>query len=118
MIEKLKNCPNCAGILNDFGRCEFCGSKIYDFLTINFSDPKYPSAHTYIRIKTGNKIIIAPIVVNTVSMSMNPYGSMCPSGLLEDSYYIRRPVYHQELDINCIIPGGIYEIEDEDEAGT
>lgn len=26
MIERLKNCPNCAGILDDAGRCKYCGS--------------------------------------------------------------------------------------------
>lgn len=29
-MEKLENCPNCGGILDDLGRCEFCGSKVYD----------------------------------------------------------------------------------------
>lgn len=40
MIEKLKNCPNCAGILDEAGRCKYCGSKVYDFLTLDFGGEK------------------------------------------------------------------------------
>lgn len=69
MIEPLKNCPNCGGILNEAGSCKFCGSKIYDFLSINFSKYNMPSAKTYIRIKSGNKIYLTPIYVTNVSMS-------------------------------------------------
>lgn len=32
MIEPLKECPHCAGTLNDAGRCTYCGSKVYDFM--------------------------------------------------------------------------------------
>ena len=43
MINQLKNCPNCAGILNEAGRCTYCVSKVYDFLSINFSEREMPS---------------------------------------------------------------------------
>lgn len=61
-IEKLNNCPNCGGILDEAGRCVFCGSKVYDFMNISFDDPRSPSfAKTYIRIKVGNRIGILPV---------------------------------------------------------
>lgn len=70
MIEKLKNCPNCGGTLNEAGRCSFCGSKVYDFLSINFDHTYHPSAKTYIRIKSNGKIILAPIIVETVAITL------------------------------------------------
>lgn len=30
-MEKYNNCPNCGGTLDDTGRCQYCGSKVYDF---------------------------------------------------------------------------------------
>lgn len=29
-MQRLKNCPNCGGILDDEGRCMYCKSKVYD----------------------------------------------------------------------------------------
>jgi len=77
VIEALKNCPNCGGTLNEAGRCSFCGSKVYDFLTIDFNKRECPSARTYVRmrVKDSNgkfKIIIAPIIVDAVEMNSNP----------------------------------------------
>lgn len=70
MIERLKNCPNCAGILNEAGKCQYCGSKVYDFLSLDFSsDRVYPTAQTYIRIKTNKVIILAPIACPNCSMT-------------------------------------------------
>ena len=70
MIERLKNCPNCAGILNEAGKCQFCGSKVYDFLSLDFSsDRAYPTAQTYIRIKTNKAIILAPIACPNCSIT-------------------------------------------------
>lgn len=46
MIERLTNCPNCGGTLNEAGRCEFCGSKVYDFLTIDFNSRWLFEIHT------------------------------------------------------------------------
>ena len=65
MIEKLKNCPNCAGILDDVGRCKYCGSKVYDFLTLDFSPQGATSgekAQTYIRIRFNGKECLLPIM--------------------------------------------------------
>lgn len=68
-MEKLKNCPNCGGLLDDFGSCQFCGSKVYDLCDI---DVRYRSAHkgrTYLRILTDNQIILAPVITNTISIT-------------------------------------------------
>lgn len=71
MIEQLKNCPNCGAVLDDTGRCQFCGSKVYDLFDIDMKN----RAHKYVRIKTSRGIVLAPIIVNTVTMemSMNEY---------------------------------------------
>ena len=95
MIEQLKNCPNCGGILNEAGSCKFCGSKVYDFLSINFSKHNMPSAKTYIRIKSGNKIYLTPIYVTNVSMSW--FTSVEP----------------MKINIECMSIGDLVVIEDE-----
>ena len=64
----LRNCPNCGGYLNDSGRCEFCGSKVYDFINIDFDK----NAKTYIRVKYNGKIVLMPVVFTDYR-----YDSMC-----------------------------------------
>lgn len=76
-MDKLQNCPNCGGFLDDFGRCEFCGSKVYDLCDIDVrtTSGKSGSASyikrgkTYIRILTDNRLIIAPVMTNTVNIT-------------------------------------------------
>jgi len=41
-IEKVKNCPNCGGILNDSGCCLFCGSRVYDFADLYLATEDIP----------------------------------------------------------------------------
>lgn len=79
MIEQLKNCPNCGGILDDAGRCGFCGSKVYDFLSIDFTGIGLPNAKTYIRIKTQNGIILAPVYCPECRMTVEPQYSYIDS---------------------------------------
>lgn len=72
-MEKLKNCPNCAGYLDDSGRCNFCGSKVYDFCNIDVTNNR---GKNYIRLKTNNQIIIAPVfaeyaTITTTTQSEN-----------------------------------------------
>lgn len=66
-IERLHNCPNCGGTLQDDGACRFCGSRIYDFLQVDLKDYK----PTYIRTKVGGKIIIMPVVFDSMSVNMS-----------------------------------------------
>lgn len=68
-LKYLHNCPNCAGTLNEAGRCIYCGSKIYDFLSINLSNQEAPSDKTYIRIKIGDDIVVAPFVLNRATIT-------------------------------------------------
>jgi len=111
MIEKLKNCPQCAGVLNDAGRCEFCGSKVYDFLTIDFNSRKMPSAKTYIRLKVDDKIVIAPVVIDgaRIDIRSNPL-LQCAAldGLLR---YIPAPCY-PEIELNLMVIGDLIEVDD------
>ena len=57
LVERLHNCPNCGGTLQDDGACRFCGSRVYDFLQVDLKDYK----PTYLRIKHDGKIIIMPV---------------------------------------------------------
>lgn len=104
MIEKLKNCPNCAGILDEGGRCKYCGSKVYDFLTLDFDRGGYGAssdAKTYIRVKTNGKIMLLPIIyVNNASITISPSIDtyMCDRG----TYLMRRnPYIDMELHFCC-----------------
>lgn len=67
ILKKLENCPHCAGRLDDFGRCEFCGSKVYDLCDIDF---RARGSHglTYIRIRTDKQIILAPVLIGTINI--------------------------------------------------
>lgn len=67
MIEQLKNCPNCGAVLDDTGRCQFCGSKVYDLFDIDMKN----RADKYVRIKTSKGIMIAPIIFNQISLEMS-----------------------------------------------
>lgn len=112
MIEKLTNCPNCGGYLNDSGRCEFCGSKVFDFLTIDFNRREMPSAKTYIRIKTNGKIMIAPVIIGTMSMEMSRDIVDC-SDTYSEIEYIRRPVY-PTFNVDFQVIGDMIMIDSED----
>ena len=78
-MEKLENCPNCGGILNDFGKCQFCGSKVYDFCDIDLrttisksgSASHIKRGKTYIRILTDNQVILAPIITSTANVDIS-----------------------------------------------
>lgn len=67
-METLKNCPNCGGFLDDFGRCEFCGSKVYDLSNIDVSN-RVGRGKTYIRIRTDNQVILAPVMTTRINIT-------------------------------------------------
>lgn len=62
LIERLHNCPHCGGTLQDDGACRFCGSRVYDFVSIDLEHYK----PTYLRIRRDGKIIIIPVRFNSV----------------------------------------------------
>lgn len=112
MINQLKNCPNCAGILNEAGRCTYCGSKVYDFLSINFSERGMPSEKTYIRIKSNGKIILAPIQVNTMGLTVKCDGIY--ADYYDDGHYIHRCTPKTEIDLNLLVTGDMIQIDEEE----
>ena len=115
MIERLKNCPNCGGTLNEAGRCEFCGSKDFDFLTIDFNSRTMPSAKTYIRLKVGDKIVIAPVVIDGARIDIRSNSMLeCAAldGLLR---YIPAPRY-PESELDLMVIGDMIQIDEEDKS--
>jgi hypothetical protein len=64
-MERLRNCPNCGGYINDGGRCDFCGSKIYDFVALDLEKP----SKTYLRVKVKGKIYLWPVVFNVAEIT-------------------------------------------------
>lgn len=98
MIEKLKNCPNCGGTLNEAGRCSFCGSKVYDFLSINFDHTYRPSAKTYIRIRSNGKVILAPVIVGGVNIKFPNDILYCDSISGESGYIQHRSYPNYNVD--------------------
>lgn len=67
ILERLHNCPNCGGTLQDDGKCRFCGSVVYDFLGIDL-DKRTP---TYIRTILDGKIVHFKAVFDSIDISMH-----------------------------------------------
>ena len=112
MIERLTNCPSCGGTLNEAGRCEFCGSKVFDFLTISFDRRQMPSAKTYIRLKVGNKIVIAPVVINTARMDIRP-NTVEYADPTFGIGYVNTPCY-PEINLDLMVIGDMIQIDEGD----
>lgn len=107
-MDKLHNCPNCGGYLNDTGRCEFCGSKVYDLCDVNLAlDPKEPQQKTYLRIKTDQGIWTVPVYADSLQISQPSDYIDCTLGLT--SNYVSVPKY-PEIELHFIAVGkGSYE---------
>ena len=115
MIEKLKNCPNCAGILDEVGRCNYCGSKVYDFLTLDFDGYRSngKTAKTYIRVRSCGKVKLIPVAyVVGASFKIEPqFDSFIDTCNYE--YRVSRPPY-MEMDLTLVCHGDIITYEDGD----
>lgn len=99
-IEKLNNCPNCGGILDEAGRCVFCGSKVYDFMNISFDDPRSPSyAKTYIRLKVGNRIGILPVYPQSANYTLRNNG-VYVDNCYDGKYIHKVNTFDAELEVN------------------
>lgn len=114
MIEKLKNCPNCGGTLNEAGRCSFCGSKVYDFLSINFDHTYRSSAKTYIRIRSNGKVILAPVIVNNSRIETRINECVATTLGTGTRYIPSSPSIDIELDLAVI--GEVIQIDDTGDA--
>ena len=69
VVRKLNNCPNCGGIIDDGGRCKYCGSKVYDFCDIDISG----GTRTFIKMRINNgDILVAPVYVRTATITIEP----------------------------------------------
>ena len=79
MIEKLENCPNCGAVLDDTGRCQYCGSKVYDLFDVDISGAK---GIKYLRIRTKDGLIVAPIVCNTLNYECQYDHIYCDDGIV------------------------------------
>lgn len=113
MIERLKNCPNCSGILNEAGRCEYCGSKVFDFLNIDFNGENMPSAQTYIRIKSGDKILLAPVIVPSASITSRPEYEEY-TDFMDDKYsFARMSRMLTTIDVRFMVVGDVIQIDSE-----
>ena len=115
MIEKLKNCPNCGGTLNEAGRCSFCGSKVYDFLSINFDHVYRPSAKTYIRIKSDDKIILVPIIIETQNITFEKEEATYVDAEGNRHYY--HVPYYPSFDVTFRAIGDTVQFDDEGDSG-
>lgn len=113
MLEKLTNCPNCNGRLNEAGRCEFCGSKIYDFLTIDFNDRNMPSAKTYVRLKANGKIVLAPVRVNYASYDSSSDCVNTTADITGENRYVCTHCY-PTMNINFVIIGDTVEVDSDE----
>ena len=103
MIEKLKNCPNCAGILDEAGRCKYCGSKVYDFLTLDF-DMGYgvaTDAKTYIRVRSNGKIMLLPVLYfGGASITIKP--DILYAVDMTGERHVMRSRSTIEMDLHCV----------------
>ena len=116
-IEQLENCPNCGGILTETGRCQFCGSKVYDFLAISFGDPRSPSyAKTYIRIKVGNRIGILPVYPQDAKLTVNR--SAVVADYEGGKYLHEANHFDADLEVNFKVWDSVVWYEEEQPDGT
>ena len=107
-MERLSNCPNCGGYLNDNGRCNFCGSKVYDFVAVDFDNHR----NTYIRIKSGGKVMVCPVVFHTADINIRTE-PISTDDVLGMPFTI--PYYHRSGTLEFDIIGDlICETEDKD----
>ena len=112
-MDKLHNCPNCGGYLNDHGRCEFCGSKVYDFCDIDVSfDPTKPPAPTYLRLRRQDGIWTVPVIANTLDVKHNSACYTIGTEIIGDTPYPTVLPVFPEIELSFITIGdGTFEKE-------
>lgn len=99
--ERLHNCPNCGGTLQDDGKCRFCGSVVYDFLGVDM-DKRTP---TYIRMKHNGRIVHFKVVFDTIEIKMS---SESPTLYFDDKpTKIMKSIDTFEGSVDFTVVGGI-----------
>jgi hypothetical protein len=89
----------------------FCGSKVFDFLTIDFNSRTMPSAKTYIRLKANGKTVIAPVIIDTISAEYHSSDYVCVAEV-DGREYMRTPC-NPTMTVNFIVAGDMIQIEGE-----
>lgn len=93
-MQRLNNCPNCGGTLQDDGRCRFCGSKVYDLTDISLDEPKY------IRIKIQNSVLTGGVRFNNFTITTGgeevPHGELSFQFLYDETGNAYRMTKDQE----------------------
>ena len=64
--ERMHNCPQCGGTLQDDGKCRFCGSTVYDFLGIDMDN----QSPVFIRMKHDGRIVHFKVRITSVNLHM------------------------------------------------
>lgn len=64
--ERLHNCPNCGGTLQDDGKCRFCGSVVYDFVGIDLDKHK----PVFIRMRHNGRIVHFKMIITGADFKM------------------------------------------------
>ena len=115
LIKSLHNCPSCGGILDDVGRCQFCGSKVYDLIDIDlgFSPEKlFKKNKSYIRIKDPNGgIILAPVVVSTATVTVEHHAA---SRFIDDVGMVHESSYEPDvgIEVRFFVTGDMVRIQE------
>lgn len=69
-MERLKNCPNCGGVLDDTGRCMYCKSKVYDLTDINIDMDS--NDIMLMKVKHRDQIMIMKVHPVNMSVEIKP----------------------------------------------
>lgn len=63
--KKMTNCPNCGAPISG-DACQYCGTVIWDFATIELGKPQW------IKIRRGGEIIMVRAMIDNVSTHISP----------------------------------------------
>ena len=69
-----------------------------------------PSAKTYVRIKANGKIVLAPVIIDTMEAKIKSDDYI--TDFYDGRQYIHRPCY-PEININFIVIGDMIQIDEE-----
>jgi len=85
-MERLKNCPNCGGILDDEGRCMYCKSKVYDLTGMRINMDNRDIVLFKIQIN-GHEVIMKGYPIN-VTLNCEPEYAYIPGNFHVASFQV------------------------------